>query len=254
MPHRMADGVAVLLDQRADGLSEVGPQVPAGRHLDRAGRTLPNTFRIGTRPIPGDDLHARMLAQPVRQGGGLPVGQQVDDIVALEIHQRGAVVMAPAPGPVIHSQHPRRRRWHGTSASGTGDPQQGVRADRHGEALRQACSSLTAERQASTALQVIKAPGPACRGRRNLAEPFGKGPPRAVRVEAAEPPRLDEQRHRPALPGQIAEAASVVAVNPARGHGTARTVGGPGAGLGEDADAISRGQGLVDQQTRRKKG
>ena len=69
------------------------------------------------------------------------------------------------------------------------------------------------ERHAYTALQIAQSPGPPCPGGRNLREPLGEGLPGTGRVEAAEPPCLETQRHRAALPWQISEAALVVAVN-----------------------------------------
>ncbi|GAV36783.1 hypothetical protein ROTAS13_04471 [Roseomonas sp. TAS13] len=63
-----------------DRISEVAQQVPAIRYLDCTGRALPDPVRVSARPVSGHDLHARVLAQPRRQGLRLAVGQQVDAI------------------------------------------------------------------------------------------------------------------------------------------------------------------------------
>ena len=217
--------------------------------------TLPNTFSMGTRPIAGDDLHARMLAQPRRQSGGLPIGQ-INDIVALKVHQRGAVVMASAPGPVIHST-PNSRNVAGGMA-----PRPVARV------IRSSVSGLIAMARRSASRAPASPPSARpiqrCRSsRRRVQRSVGGVTPPSCSAKVFREQSGLRQRNRRAwmssvtarcCQGRSLRLRQLVAVNSARGHVTARTVGGPGAGLGKDADAISRGQGLLDQQPRWKKG
>lgn len=87
-----------------------------------------------------------MLAHPGGQGLGLPVWQRINDLVTLEVDQNGAVAVAAPPGPVIHAQRARDRRLQNRGA--VDEPQQGVRAGRHREPLRQLGAGLAAKCQA----------------------------------------------------------------------------------------------------------
>jgi hypothetical protein len=69
--------------------------------------SLARAIGIGPGPVTGDNLDTRVLAQPSRQGLGLPIRQQVDHPVALQVDQDGAVAVTTAPRPVINRQHTR---------------------------------------------------------------------------------------------------------------------------------------------------
>ncbi len=187
----------------ADGIAEVTQQVPAVRHLDRIRRTLAHAVRVGAGPVARDDLDPGMLTKPSGQGVGLPVRQQVDDLVALQVDQGRPVAVATAPGPVIDGEDARRGRRLAIIAGCAGHAQQRVGADRHGQPFGQAPAGLAAERMGEMALQVAQPPGPACGCRRNPGQALGEGLAGTGGVEAAEPPCLDLQRHWTALPGQV---------------------------------------------------
>src|SRR4051795_5124201 len=97
-------------------------------------------------------------------------------------------------------------------------PEQGVAAGRHGEALGQACAGLTAQSQPKVALDLAQAPGatrPGSGG--DGGQAFGEDPPGALGGGAAKAARLDPDQHGTPLPGQIGEGSEVPAVDPARG-------------------------------------
>ena len=71
------------------------------------------------------------------------------------------------------------------------------------------------------ALQALRATR---RGSCNTGQAFGEGPARTGRNGRAEPPGVDAQRQRAALPGQVAKVALVAVMN-AAGQGAARTRG-----------------------------
>jgi hypothetical protein len=70
---------------RDDGLlhvlGQVVPQVPAVGDLDGIRCCLPGAISVAPGPVPADDLGAGMRPQPVGEGGGLPIGEQVDRAV-----------------------------------------------------------------------------------------------------------------------------------------------------------------------------
>ena len=104
-----AQQVETFPGKRVDGVAQVPQQVPAVHHLDSIRRALAGTVGIGAGPVACDHLHAGVLAQPGGQDCSLPVRQEVHDGVALQVHQRRAVAVAPAPRPIIDAQHARGR-------------------------------------------------------------------------------------------------------------------------------------------------
>ena len=59
---------------------------------------------IGTRPVACNDCDARMLAEPLGQGGGGTPWQQGDRLLAFEINEHRAIRLAFAEGKIIHAQ------------------------------------------------------------------------------------------------------------------------------------------------------
>jgi hypothetical protein len=109
---RRLEGGVVFLDAAVvsgDGLlhvfAQVIPHVPPVSHLLGIGCALPASQRVGTGPVPADDLDAGMGAQPVGEGGGLSVGQHVDDAVIVHVHQDAGVRLATFLGPVVDPEH-----------------------------------------------------------------------------------------------------------------------------------------------------
>ncbi len=91
-------------------------------------------------------------------------------------------------------------------------------------------------------MQAAQALGATRRGSGNTGQSLGKGPARTSRNGAAEPPGLDAQRDRTALPGQVAKLALVPAMD-AVGRGAAEGASRRRrARLGGDGDA-ARGAG-----------
>jgi hypothetical protein len=91
--------------QLLDVLGEVVPQVPAVGDLDRNRCALAGAVGVGAGAVPADDLGAGMLAQPVGEGVGFPVGKQVHRAVAVDVDQDGAVAVAAAQREVVDAEH-----------------------------------------------------------------------------------------------------------------------------------------------------
>src|SRR5262249_14965419 len=71
-------------------------------------RSLSGSIRVRPRPVAGDDLDPVVLTQPLDQGGGGAIFEEVDDATPFEVDQYCAVGLALAPRPVVDAEHPRR--------------------------------------------------------------------------------------------------------------------------------------------------
>lgn len=89
------------------GLAQVVPEVPPVRDLDGLRGAGGGTFGEERRPVPAYDLNARPVGEPGRQAGCLPVGQQVDGTVGLDVDEDGAVMAALAGGVLVNADHTR---------------------------------------------------------------------------------------------------------------------------------------------------
>lgn len=92
------------------GRSQVPQQVPAIGHLLRVRGSLPCPFRVGGRPIPRDDLHAGVGLQPSRQGLGLAIRQQIDDLAAFQVDEDRPILLPPTQRPIVHAENAGRGR------------------------------------------------------------------------------------------------------------------------------------------------
>ena len=92
---------------------QVLEEVETVRDLNGVGSSLAGSLRVGTAAVAGDDLDAGMLPQPLGQGLGPAVGEQVDDAAALEVHQDRPILLAFPFGPIVHPEHPGHDRLGG---------------------------------------------------------------------------------------------------------------------------------------------
>jgi hypothetical protein len=245
------DGCMVAIDNGADDVTEVAQQMPAICDLDRVWGALAYAIGIRTGPVACDDLDPGMLAKPHGQGLGLPIGQKVDHGVALEIDQGSAIPMAAPPGPVIDGEDTRHRRPLVVVADAADQPQQRVRAGRHGQPLAQPPAGLAAECQADMALQAAQPLGSACASPGDTGQALGEGLAGTGRVKAAEPPRPDAQCHRATLPRQIGKRALVSTVEPLGRLATRRTRRRSLARTGVDGDGVRGWKDLIDGEAGR---
>ena len=108
----LLEGGVVFLDAAmvgGDGLlhvvTQVIPHVPPVGDLLGAGRALAGAQRITPSSVSADQLDAGVCAEPAGEGAGLPVGQDVDDAVAVHVQQDAGIRLATPLGPVIHAEH-----------------------------------------------------------------------------------------------------------------------------------------------------
>ena len=249
LPRDPADDGMVPLHDGPHRVAQVAQHVPAIRDLAGSRGAGADTVGVGAGSVPGNDLDARVAAQPSCQRVGLPIRQQVDHGVALQVHEHRAVAVAAAQRPVVHPEHARRRARRRLRSGH--QPQQGVRAGGHGEPRGEARTGLAAGGQGDLPLQVRQPPGPAGGCGHGVADALSEGPAGARRVGAAEPAGAQQEDDGATLPGQVEQAALVPAVNSAGRPVAGRTVGRGLAGRGDDGDAVGGGQDLLHEQARR---
>ncbi len=208
---------------------------------------------VGTGAVRSHDLDPGMPLQPVGHGGGLAVGQQVDDLATFQIAQDRAVALTAPPGPIIDAEHARCAVCLRGSAT-SHEAQQRVGADRQAEAPRQACAGFTAERETEVVLEVAEAVSAACAGLSNAGEALGEDTARAMWLRATPSPRLDRDDDAPALPREIGQGAGVARVRTGRGLSTSWAGGGRRAGMGTDDDLVRLEVDLIDHETGRDEG
>src|SRR4051812_20193823 len=248
LPHR----AAMPIHHTLQGFAEIVEEMPPIRDLESIGCPLPGRLGIGASTIARDDLDAFMMLQPIRNGGGLAVGQQVDDGVALEVDQDGSVVLATLPSPLINPHHPQRRmRW---SLSATNQPQQCIGTERHGQAGSKTRARFAAEAQAKLALDTGQPRCTSCRAGGTLTQRIGEGPPCTSGIAAQETAHANQQCCRTPLTRQVLQSALIGRMNAARGLATSGTVRGGGLRCGDDGYSIGRWQDLLNGKVRRDQG
>lgn len=161
--HRRPQGGAVLQQDFLQRVRQIAHQMPAVGTLDDARCPLPRTIRIGWGTVPGDMFHAGMLAQPGRERCGRAVREQIDNVVALVVHQDRAVGMTPPQGEVIHPQH--AGRGPGRDRSPPDQPQDRRPAGRNPQAGEQAAPTCATDDHPEQLDQFRQAQRPA--GRRD---------------------------------------------------------------------------------------
>jgi hypothetical protein len=244
LPHR----AAMPIHHTLQGFAEIVEEMPPIRDLERIGDPLPSRLGIRASTITRDDLDAFMMLQPIRDGGGLAVGQQVDDGVALEVDQDGSLVLATLPSPIINPYHPQRRMRR--SLSTTNEPQQRIGTEWHGQAGSKTRARFTADAQTKLALN----PGqPRCASRGaggTLTQRIGEGPPCTSGIAAQETTHANQQYCRTPRTRQVLQSTLIGRMNAARGLATSRTVRDSGLRCGDDGDPIGRWQDLLNGKVR----
>jgi len=107
----------------------------------RVGCTRACPFGVRFGPVPRDDLHAGVRAQPVRQHHGGAVVEKVDRAMRLQVNEQRGVPVPAAQREVIDLQHAWRRDDGVTLSQ---QPEQRVRARRRSCGVRESRPRLAA--------------------------------------------------------------------------------------------------------------
>jgi hypothetical protein len=103
-------------------------------------------------------------------------------------------------------------------------------------------------------LEVAQSFRPPRRTSRRLAQGLGKGTARTRSPDAAEPPELNLERDRTALPGQVVEPTPITAMDALRWQPARRTRCGCSTRVGGDHDAVRCRHNLSNAQASRNEG
>lgn len=233
-----ADRAMMMGDDRTQGDAEVTQQVEAIEDVLglRCARACALGEDVGA--VAGDDLDARVGAQPRGDAPGVPVGQEIEDGVTFEVDDHRAVAAPAPPGPLVDADDARlglprqRRRTH--------EAQEGIAAHRHRETMRHTGGGRTPEGETEMALEHAQPLGSAGVTDGDVTDALAEGPPQAGWVRAAEATEPEAQADGPALPGQIGEGALAVTVLAARGRSTGGTARRPRTGDDAHDERVGR--------------
>jgi hypothetical protein len=243
---------AVTLEDVDQRVTEVAQEMPAVCDLRRLGRSLAHALSVGAGAVAGDHLDARVSLEPRRHGPSLPVGQQRDGATALEVDDERAVGVAAPPSPVVDPDDPRLsdlRQRHGAHRA-----QQRVGADGNGETRREPGAGRAADGQAQAAMDLGQPSGPAQARGRDRGRTLGEDPAWAAGRVAPEATQAQMRLGGASLPGQVAQAAAVAAVDPARGALAPGTGGDPHPHPSLNDQPIGPNPGVLDDQVARQEG
>lgn len=208
-------------DRLLQGLGEVPPKMPPVRDLFRLRGAGAGALRVGTGPVPADDLHLGVTVQPVGQRRGVPAGQHIERPAGLQVDEEGGVRIALAQREIVHAQHSDlgRRRF----GDGSQEMQEGV--------LRNADAQRVGKPRPGTARQHQGDRGEHrskqwCVAGMRAGQPLnllGECHRRATGVEAFEAPHQELDHDGGRTDGCVSEAAPVPPVHPPGRHRTGRT-------------------------------
>lgn len=163
----------VAADLALESGGQVLEQMPPVGDMDGPRCSPAGTLAVDLGPVAGDHLDPGVVPKPPRDAVLLSVGQQVHNLVALQVHDGGAIAAPLAPGPLVDADHPRRRRGRHLRRADQAD--HGVRAGLDGEPCCHAAAGLPAQRQAEVPLQAGEAAGAAGERLSHPGQGLGKG-------------------------------------------------------------------------------
>lgn len=123
------------------------------RDLRRMGQRPDDRLAVAAAPAAGHNGDAAMAGEPSFGRRLLAVGKENYGTAPLQVARDGAVAVVAPPGEVVDADH--AQRLGGRARAAPNDPQQGVVADRHDEAAREARRRSAAEREAEVMDEVM---------------------------------------------------------------------------------------------------
>jgi hypothetical protein len=195
-------------------LPEILEQMKAVSYLDCSGCALPSSFSVLSAPITADDGNAGMAPQPGGKGSCAAVGQQVNHLMSLQVHEHAAVGAATAEGEVIDTQYPWRRPT--PKRKGVQMAQHRITRDQNAEVAQQTGARFTAERESDVRKPRVESRGPSPVGRDHTWQAFGEYLALTGEIVTEEPPNVEPEPHRQLLPGQIGEVTKIAGMDTPR--------------------------------------
>ena len=224
-------------------LAQVVPDMPPVGDLDRLRGALACAVGVGAGPVPADDLGPGMFLQPVGEGFGFAVAQQVNGPSGLDVDQDGAVVAAPAEREVIHAQD-----GHG-AGSGVGlrddQPQQAGPAGRQVQGGGQPRSGAAGQGQRNRGQRACQRRGPPGTPGGQAIDLLGEGDRWTVRVAAKEPADPEPDPHPPSADRGVGQPTAVGAVHLAGRIPAPRAASTVSASAGQEPHAVPDDLGFL---------
>ncbi len=210
-PGGFAPLAGVPVEHLAPRVGRIHHEMPAVGDLHRRRRAGANALGVSARAVAADNSNALpVLPQPGGQCLAGAVGQPVDDTVALEVANDGAVAVTTPPCPVIPRDDAGRRC--DLAAARADQPPQGITADRHRQPSGQARARLAAEGAANLLLDLAP-PQSAPRFGLRKGQALGEDAAPAIAVRAADAPEAEVQVEDTPLPGQVCKTARIGTVD-----------------------------------------
>jgi hypothetical protein len=182
-----------------------------------------------------------MLPEPLRHGLGRPIREQGDRLVALQVHEDGAIGVPFPQGEIVHPEHPGR--GHSGQRQLPEQAQEGVPAHHHVPLVAKLHPGGAPQGHAEGAQalgQPQGAPGP---GSRHRGQAFGEDTATAGTIAAKPLADAQLQGHAILCPGQVRQGAPIITMDASRWRGAQRT---GGAGLRRLHAQGDLGRGGVD--------
>ena len=134
------------MEEGLDGFAQVFDQMKPIDHLHGLGCPTANALGVEGTPVPTDYGDRRMLREPGGHALRRALGQEVQDLIILQIGQDGPVALPAPPRPLVHPM----TLWGGVAGVGAActSPQQGVWTDALVPAGREPRACLPAEGEA----------------------------------------------------------------------------------------------------------
>ena len=188
-------------------------KMKAVSHLKRFWRALACAQSIGSRSVSANNLGAGMLFEPLGQGGGFPIFQEIYRVMALQVHQNGSVAVTFLEGEIIHSKSAGcfdLRNWSSSFAS-----EQSCSTTRHVQNSCKEGARPTSHCLSNSRLCLKKSFCGACVSVCQLGQSLRKNTPLALLLVAKESSYLDFEQHSASCDGCIGQRSFLAAMHSA---------------------------------------
>ena len=185
-----------------------------------------------------------MSVEPRLHRLGIAVGQEINHLAPLQVHDDGAVALSFAPSPVVDPHE--TRRWPGIALEFLDSSEQRIGAGCHEHLNGESSPGLAAQSMANRFMGLAKAVSGASVGMSEPQELLGEDASGTLRMRAKEATDRNRESYRPSKAGQVSEATVIAAVNALGVRATERTSGRRSGGLEEDREGVDFEDGMID--------
>src|SRR5258708_28597100 len=189
---------------------EVRKERPAGGDLLRLRCSLPGTICKCASAIPADDLDTRMGQQPLFEGLGFSIRQQVDGNPPFKVDEDRSIAPASAKAKIVYTQH--TRRGHLALLLRANQSQERVRTGLYPHSINQALACFPAECKPDQREQIRQARVTSGIGSHDVRQTFGEDLAHTFLVQAEKAPHMQVESYRPTRPASMSHDANIARV------------------------------------------